>query len=528
MSRILQIVGRRGAFRQTGLQNVPVWRPLGGRNGRGAASSAAATEQTTVQDRAVRPFDEIPGPRGLPFIGTALDYSPFGRFPIHTKMANSTIERYQTYGKIYREKIGLRDMVFVCDPKDIETVFRSDGRLPERPIPESIATYRRLKNKPLGVALLNGEEWFRLRRSVNKDMMRPKAVGAYATMQDEVSRELVGLIQGVIRKGKTAGQVPDFTKLLYKWGLESLSLVVLGKRLGCLTLDQLPEDSDAQRMIGAVNDFFYSFAKLQMSFPLFRYIRTPGWTTFERAMDTVSSITEKMIGERLEKLRQMEEPPDEADFLTSLLSREDMNLDEAIQMSVDLLQGAIDTTAHTLVFNLYCLAKNPDAQQKLYEEIVEVVPPEQPIDDRVLNKMHYLRAVVKETFRMYPTLLSTARTLTRDVVLSGYRVPAKTNVMLAQNVISTLPEYYPEPESYIPERWLRTESSNVQSFSLLPFGYGPRMCIGRRFAEQELYLGLVRIIQNFHVGWDGEDMKQVWRIFNAPDRDTFVFSERKS
>ncbi|XP_066264146.1 cytochrome P450 10-like [Branchiostoma lanceolatum] len=360
MSHILKIIRRRATV--THDANLAVWRL--GQHGRGAASTATAPEQT-VQDRAVRRFDEIPGPKGLPFIGTALDYSLLGRFPIHTKMANSTIERYKTYGKIYREKIGPQEMVFVCDPKDIETVFRSDGRHPERPIPQAIATYRRLRKKPLGVALLNGEEWFRVRSSVNKDMMRPKAVGAYAGLQDEVSRELIGLIRGVVRKGETAGQVPDFTKLLYKWGLDSLSLVVLGKRIGCLTLDQLPEDSDAQQMIGAVNDFFLGFAKLQMSLPLYKYISTPGWKNFERAMDTISSVAEKMIGEKLGELRQMEEPPEEADFLTNLLSREDMTLDEATLMAVDLLNGAIDSTAHTLVFNLFCLAKNPEAQQKL-------------------------------------------------------------------------------------------------------------------------------------------------------------------
>ncbi|XP_078701278.1 putative cytochrome P450 CYP44 [Branchiostoma floridae x Branchiostoma belcheri] len=525
MSHVLKLAGRRAAVTQASLV-----RYLGryGRAARACSTAATAEQQTVRQDTAVRGFHEIPGPKGLPFIGTALDYTPFGRFPVHTKMADSTIERYKEYGKIYREKIGPQEMVFVCDPKDFETVFRSDGKHPVRPVPESVAIYRRLKKKPLGVALLNGEEWSRVRSSVNRDMMRPKAVGAYAAWQDDVSRELVGLMQDVVRKGDTAGQVPDFTKLLYKWGLESLSLVVLGKRLGCLSLDQLPAESDAQQMIWAVNDFFLYFAKLQMSLPLYKYISTPGWKKLERALDTMTGVAEKMMGEKLEGLRQMEEPPEEADFLTSLLSREDMTLEEATQTAVDLLNGAIDTTAHTLVFNLFCLAKNPEAQRKLYEEIMEVVPAGQPVDDRVLNRMHYLRAVMKETFRMYPTILNNVRTLTRDAVLSGYHVPAKTTVLMAQNVVSTLPEYYPEPESYMPERWLRTESSNVQAFSLLPFGYGPRMCIGRRFAEQEVFLGLVRIIQNFHVSWDGPDMKQVWRIFNAPDRDTFVFRERET
>ncbi|CAH1248617.1 CYP27A1 [Branchiostoma lanceolatum] len=396
-------------------------------------------------------------------------------------------------------------MVFVCDPKDIAMVFRSDGRIPEV-----------------------GEEWYRVRSSVNKDMMRPKSVGAYAPLQDEVSRDLATLIQTVVRKGDSGGQVDNFLNLLHKWGLESLSLVILGKPLGCLTLDQLAEDSDAQRMISAVLEFFLYFAKLEMAPPLYQYISTPAWKKFVKCMDTMNSIAEKMIGEKLAELRKMEEPPEEADFLSSLLSKKNMTLDEAVMVAIELLTGAFESTANTLAFNLYSLAKHPDAQQKLYEEIMAVVPPGQPIDDKVLNKMPYLRAVFKETFRLYPTIFFNARTLTRDVVLAGYRVPSKTQIMMPQNVISAQPEYFPEPESYVPERWLRNESSaNAEAFTFLPFGYGARMCIGRRFAEQEIFLGLIRIIQKFHVGWDGEDMKQIYKFFNAPDRDTFIFRERQ-
>ncbi|CAH1231801.1 CYP27A1 [Branchiostoma lanceolatum] len=418
-------------------------------------------------------------------------------------------------------------MVFVCDPKDIATVFRSDGRLPERPPVNSLATYRQMRKKPHGLGNLMGEEWYRVRSSVNKGMMRPKSVGVYAPLQDEVSRDLAALIQTVVRKGDSGGQVNNFMNLLHTWGLESLSLVVLGKRLGCLTLDQLAEDSDAQRMISAVPEFFLYFAKLEMSPPLYKYISTPTWKKFVRAMDTMNGVAEKMIREKLAELRKTEEPPEETDFLSSLLSQKDMTLDEVVMMAIELLSGAVDSTADTLAFNLYCLAKNPDAQQKLYDEIMEVVPPGQPIDDRVLNNMPYLRAVFKETFRLYPTTFFNTRTLTRDVVLAGYRVPSKTQVIMANNVIGTLPEYYPEPDTYKPERWLRNESTNIQAFALLPFGYGARMCIGRRFAEQEVFLGLIRIIQKFHVGWDGEDMKQIYKIFNAPDRDTFIFRERQ-
>ncbi|XP_035690421.1 probable cytochrome P450 49a1 [Branchiostoma floridae] len=494
-------------------------------------SQSTRAEESVAYDTAARPFEKIPGPKGLPLIGTGLDYAPFGRFPLKTHLRESFRERTKAYGSIYREKLGPLDLVVISDPKEIEKVFRNEGRYPERVQLESVRTYREIKKLPIGVVNLNGPEWQRVRSSVQKDLMRPKTVGAYASLQDDVTRDLVDVIRALIGKEGSGGQVQNFTNFVYRWALEAISVVVLDKRLGCLTLDDLVPGSDAKLMIDGVNDFFNAAVKLEMSGAgrLYKYISTPTWRKFANAIDQWHGVAAKLLKEKLAKSAAEEGKPAESDtdFLQSLLSRSDVTFEEAMLMAVDLMAAGIDTTGNTLMFNLFCLAKNPEAQEKLYREIQEVVPAEQPIDDKVLNRMHYLRAVVKETFRLCPTVGNNIRTLDRDMVLSGYVVPAKTKIFMAHDVISSLPEYYPEPEVYKPERWLRDdESSSVQPFTLLPFGYGPRMCIGRRFAEQELHLGLIRIVQNFHVGWAGEDMKQVNRLVLSPDRDSFVFSAR--
>ncbi|XP_035690057.1 probable cytochrome P450 49a1 [Branchiostoma floridae] len=510
-------------------------------------------EESVTYDTAARPFEEIPGPKGLPLIGTALEYTPFGQFKMITNLRGSFRERTRTYGSIYRERIGPLDLVVISDPTEIEKVFRNEGRYPERIELASIKVYREIKKLPAGLINLNGPEWQRVRSSVQKDLMRPKTVGAYASLQDDVTRDLVDVIRALIGKEESGGQVQNFINYVYRWALEAISVVVLDKRLGCLTLGDLQPGSDAKLMIDGVNDYFASLVKLEMSATgLYKYVSTPTWRKFAKAIDQWHLVAAKLLKEKLAKTATKDGKPAESDtdFLQSLLSRSDVTFEEAMLMAVDLMAAGIDTSGNTLMFNLFCLAKNPEAQEKLYREIQEVVPAGQPIDDKVLNRMHYLRAVVKETFRVYPTVLNNVRRLDRDIVLSGYVVPAKecieylllyiyiymciyissylqTTILMAHDVISSLPEYYPEPEVYRPERWLRDdESSSVQPFTLLPFGYGPRMCIGRRFAEQELHLGLIRIVQNFHVGWAGEDMKQDNRIILAPDRDSFVFSER--
>ncbi|XP_078670198.1 putative cytochrome P450 49a1 [Branchiostoma floridae x Branchiostoma belcheri] len=495
-------------------------------------STRAEAEGSVACESSARPFEEIPGPKGLPFIGTAWDYSPFGRFPMKTKFMESFKERTKTYGRIYREKLGPIDFVVISDPKEIEKVFRNEGRYPKRRTLFTVKKYRELKKLPTGILNLEGEEWQRVRSSVQKDMMRPKTVGAYAPLQDDVIRDLVDVIRALTGKDNSGGQVHNFTNYAYRWALEAISVVVLDKRLGCLTLDDLEPGSDAQLMIDGVQALFQGFAKLELStVGLYRYISTPTWRKFEKGIDQWHYVAAKLLKEKLARSKTEEGKATESDtdFLQSLLSRDDVTFEEAMLMAVDLLGGGIDTTGNALMFNLFCLAKNPEVQEKLYREITEVVPPGQSIDDKTLNRMRYLRAVVKETFRVYPSVSANMRELNRDIVLSGYVVPAKTPILMANDVISSLPEYYPEPESFKPERWLRDDvaSGGVQPFAMLPFGYGPRMCIGRRFAEQEVHLGLIRIVQSFHVGWSGEDMKQKNRsVINAPDRDSFVFRER--
>ncbi|XP_035690427.1 cytochrome P450 CYP12A2-like [Branchiostoma floridae] len=116
--------------------------------------------------------------------------------------------------------------------------------------------------------------------------MRPKTVGAYASLQDDVTRDLVDVIRALIGKEESGGQVHNFINYVYRWALEAISVVVLDKRLGCLTLDDLEPGSDAKLMIDGVNDFFDSFVVLETSATgLYKYISTPTWRRFEKAID---------------------------------------------------------------------------------------------------------------------------------------------------------------------------------------------------------------------------------------------------
>lgn len=169
---------------------------------------------------------------------------------------------------------------------------------------------------------------------------------------------------------------------------------------------------------------------------------------------------------------------------------------------------------------MLCLAKNPEKQEKLRKEIMQILPTKDtPLTEKSMKNIPYLRACLKEALRIYPLAIGNGRAPQKDVVLSGYQVPKGTQVLMISTGFLLDDKYYPRAKEFIPERWLRqdkeTQSQTQQQdavcpnalkasspFVYLPFGFGPRMCIGRRIAEMELELGLARILRNFKVEYN--------------------------
>ena len=156
---------------------------------------------------------------------------------------------------------------------------------------------------------------------------------------------------------------------------------------------------------------------------------------------------------------------------------------------------------------LYLLAKNPDKQQILREEIMEKLPTKDtPLTADKMKNMPYLRACIKEAQRLEPVIVGNLRRLADNVVLGGYQVPSDHYVVMAQYIMSNNDKNFGKSQQFIPERFLKTDGNteikSKQPFAFLPFGFGPRMCIGKRLAELEIETLLSRTIRNFEVGWE--------------------------
>lgn len=156
---------------------------------------------------------------------------------------------------------------------------------------------------------------------------------------------------------------------------------------------------------------------------------------------------------------------------------------------------------------------------------------ESPLTVQNMKHLPYLRACIKESLRVQPPVNGLVRNAGQNIILSGYQIPKGTTVLMSAFVLQKEDKYYPNADKYEPERWLKRDGTpapakSAHPFIFLPFGYGPRMCIGRRFAEMQIETLIVRILRDFQVEWHHPDLKFTMKSANVPDGNlTFTFKD---
>ncbi|KAM4748578.1 thromboxane-A synthase [Rhinophrynus dorsalis] len=171
--------------------------------------------------------------------------------------------------------------------------------------------------------------------------------------------------------------------------------------------------------------------------------------------------------------------------------------EEILGQAFIFLIAGYETTCSLLSFATYLLAVHPSCQEKLLREVDEFTRKHDIADYNTVNDLPYMDMVISETLRMYPPAFRFAREAARDCTVMGQRILAGTVVEIPIGCLQNDPRFWPEPEKFNPERFTAEEKKKRHPFVFLPFGAGPRSCIGMRLAILEAKITLFRILQKF-------------------------------
>ncbi|PSN55897.1 Cytochrome P450 6a2 [Blattella germanica] len=180
-------------------------------------------------------------------------------------------------------------------------------------------------------------------------------------------------------------------------------------------------------------------------------------------------------------------------------SKSGLTMDQITAQVMIFFTGGFETSSNVMSFCLYELAMNLDIQGKLRQEITSVLEKHGSVTYEAVNEMKYLNQVISESLRKYPPVSLLNRDCNKPYKIPGtdYTVEKGTQVVVPVLGLHKDATYYPDPEKFDPERFSNEEIFKRHHYVYLPFGEGPRICIGMRFGLMQTKVGLIHLLQNF-------------------------------
>ncbi|KAM4836492.1 sterol 26-hydroxylase, mitochondrial isoform 2-T2 [Thomomys bottae] len=433
--------------------------------------------------------------------------------------------------------LGSQFFVNVASPSLMEQVMRQEDKYPIRDYMHLWKEHRDIQDLAYGVFTINGKNWWHLRQALNQRLLKPTEAALYTDIVNEVIDDFIVRLDQIRAESTSGEQVPDMAHLFYHFALEAICYILFEKRVGCLK-PSMPEDTaNFIRSVGMMfqNSVYSTF--------LPKWTRTllPFWRRYLDGWNTIFSFGKKFIDEKVQEVEAelQARGPDGVQvsgYLHFLLTKGLLNPQEALGSLPELLIAGVDTSSNTLTWALYHLSKNPEIQEELHKEVAGVVPVGKVPQHKDIAHMPLLKAVIKETLRLYPVVPANSRIIMdKETEIDGFLFPKNTQFVFCHYVVSRDPTAFSEPESFQPHRWLKKQESNVSNvkhpFGSVPFGYGIRSCLGRRIAELEMHLLLSRLIQRYKVILPPEtgEVKSVARIVLVPNKKVGLrFLQRQS
>nr|XP_027120034.1 ferruginol synthase-like [Coffea arabica] len=228
-------------------------------------------------------------------------------------------------------------------------------------------------------------------------------------------------------------------------------------------------------------------------------IRRTAKSSYGKLLDIIDGIIRQRSQERNTSNTYLRKN----DFLETLLDLNQQNESVLSYMGMkhlilDLLVGGTETSSVTVEWAMAELIRNPEKKSKARDEIMEIIPQNEMVQESDISNLPYLRSVIKETFRLHPPAPFLVHQAESDAEINGYMVPKSADLLVNVWGIGRDPSLWSDPTSFVPERFMDTEIDvKGQHFELLPFGSGRRICPGLLLADRMAHLMVAALLHKF-------------------------------
>jgi cytochrome P450/nitrite reductase/ring-hydroxylating ferredoxin subunit len=434
----------------------------------------------------VRSLRELPGPRGLPFVGNL--------FQLDLKRLHLILEEWSAqFGPVYVFSVWRKQIVVIADPLPMAAILRDR---PER--------FRRLGSiEPVfqelgvnGVFSAEGEPWRRQRRLVMQ-AFDGKHLRQFFPTLGKVTRRLKS------RWDLAAAQrwPVDVQKELMRYTVDVTASLVFGYDMNTLEKGEDVIQQHLEKILPIIN------RRINTPFAHWRILKLPADRALDKALAAIREDCDKFVEQARDRLKAdpglVQNP---TNLLESMLVAQDEGADrltkeELFANIVTMLLAGEDTTANTIAWIIHFMTEHPEVQHKMQAEADAILGAENvPPEFKDAERLAYIEAVANETMRLKPVAPIIFLETNEEVDVGGVHLPQGTGLMLLTRHPGIQEQNFTSASEFRPERWLSEPppaAHNRNAF--MPFGAGPRFCPGRNLALLEIKTALAMVCRAFDV-----------------------------
>jgi enediyne biosynthesis protein E7 len=406
-----------------------------------------------------------PGPKGDPWLGSLRAF--------RRDVLGLMLDGARVHGDVVRFRLGPIVAHLVNDPALVTQVLQARARQYDKQT-RSTAAIRAICDDSL--LTTNDRAWDTRRRLIQPAFHRHRVGQLVDTMTACIGARLATW---------QAGAPFDVASEMMQ-----LTFVIAGKAI--LGADVSAESASVEQAIAFMLERVY--ARWGQMAPVPRWVPSPEHVRFRRARASVDRIVSRIIAEH----RAAVAPP--SDLLTMLMEARDDDTGagftdaELRNEAITMLLAGHETTASALSWTFALLAAHPDAAARVRAEVDAVLGQRTPVLDD-LPRLTFTTQVIQEAMRLYPSIWAIERRARNDDVIGGFAIPAGSSVIISPYVLHRHPRFWPDPERFDPSRF----DGPKPSPAYLPFGAGPRYCVGSEFAMLEARLVVAMVTQAFRL-----------------------------